>query len=413
MNIRWLLIPLLLCGTGAPAANHDFNVSLEVRAVRVDTSQKTFLENGGGKLRFDQRRDGLRLGSLRFGYRGDFTDTVRLTAEAYAYGDHDVHPLDLTELYLSWRPIPATAFRSELKVGAFYPAISLEHRMRGWRTPYSLSASAINTWVGEELRTIGLEYNLDWLGQQQGGAWNLGFNAATFGWNDPAGVVMARRGWALHDRQTTLFGLLGQPGVGSPFGPGHGPTDGRVLFYRDIDQRAGYYGGLSANYRGLFELRALHYDNRGNPRTMAPEINDGAWHTWFNSVGARWTPNENWTLQWQRLQGRTYFNAGGAPISSSWLFDSDYLLASWQHGAHRLSVRGDTFRMQQTVSTFFFYFADRGHALTFAWLYELTPHLTLAAESLSVTSDMAFRALIGAPLRSTEQQQQLALRFEL
>ena len=195
-----------------PAVNaHEFDVSLDVRAVSSSTDQASFLNGGGGKLRFDENHDGLRLGSLRLGYRGDLTDTVHLTAEAYAWGDHDDNPIDLTELFVAWRPIPHSLFRHEFKLGAFYPAISLENRMAGWRSPYSLSTSAINTWVGEELRTIGLEYNLAWLRQQEGHALNLGFDAAVFGWNDPAGVVVAQRGWALHDRQTTLFGRLGRP----------------------------------------------------------------------------------------------------------------------------------------------------------------------------------------------------------
>jgi hypothetical protein len=401
-----------LCTRNAFAVEQDFDLSVDLRAVSTSTNQRSFLDNGGGKLRFDEQHDGLRLGSVRIGYRGDLTDTLRLSGEAFAYGDHDVHALDLTELLLSWRPVPQSYFRHELKIGAFYPPVSMENRMRGWRTPYSLSNSAINTWIGEEFRTIGAEYNLDWLGLQRGNAWNLGFTAAVFGWNDPAGVIMARRGWALHDRQTALFGRLGQPGTGSPFGPGHGPSDGRILFHRDIDHRAGYYAGTSASYRGVLELRALHYDNRGDPTRQAPEINDAAWLTRFDSFGARWTPDDYWTLQWQHLQGSTAVNAGGAPTSSRWVYDSDYLLASWQRGRHRLTARADRFWMQQRTTSFFFYNYDDGQALTLAWLYQLNPKLTLVAETLRVRSELDFRALIGAPEDAVEHQHQLALRLE-
>jgi hypothetical protein len=392
----------LSCGA-AHAVTSDFDLSLDVRAVAASTGQSSFLNGGGGKLRFDEAHTGLRLGSLRLGYRGDFTNTLRLTAEAFAYGDHDTRPIDFTELYLAWRPIPHSSHRHELKLGAFYAPVSLEHRMRGWRTPYSLSASAINTWIGEELRTIGIEYNYDWLGQQRGQAFNLGFTAAAFGWNDPAGVVIAQRGWALHDRQTTLFGKLGQPGQGI--------IDGRTLFYADIDHKAGYYIGGTAKYRGVLELRALHYDNRGDPTKTAPAINDGAWKTQFEAIGARWTPDDSWTLMWQRLTGRTYIGAGSPP--NCWLFDSDYLLASWLHGANRLTARADRFYMQQNVSYFDFYHYDRGHALTLAWLYEFNPKLTLIAEALQVKSDLASRAWLGAPESARERQLQLALRLEL
>ena len=406
------LAGMLLLGT-ARAAEQSVELSLDLRLVDTATAQASFLYNGGGKLRFDDAHDGLRLGSLRLGYRGHFADTWHLYADAYAYGDHDVHAIDLTELHLDWRPVPGSALRHTVKLGAFYPAISLEHRMRGWRSPYSLTPSAINGWVGEELRTIGVEYDLEWLGQQRGRAWNLGLDAAAFGWNDPAGVIVARRGWAFSDRQTTLFGRLGQPGSGSPFGPGHGPSDGRVLFYRDLDHRAGYYAGFSADRHGILEVRALHYDNRADPTRQAPEINDGAWDTVFNSIGLRWTPDAHWTAQWQRLQGHTTINAGGAPIASTWAFAADYWLASVQAGRHRLTARTDRFWMQQRTSSFFFYNHDDGHALLLAWSFEINPRLSVIAESLRVGSTLEFRRLIGAPEDAVERQHQLGLRFEL
>jgi hypothetical protein len=79
-------------------------------------------------------------------------------------------------------------------------------------------------------------------------------SAAAYGWNDPAGIIVALCGWSLHDRQTTLFtGWEWQRGI----------VDGRTL-YDDIDGRAGFYAGFNANYRGT-EFRALRYDNRGTP----------------------------------------------------------------------------------------------------------------------------------------------------
>ena len=125
--------------------------------------------------------------------------------------------------------------------------------MSGWRSPYTLSFSAINTWVGEELRTIGAEYSLDWLGRSHGHDFDFTLSAAGYGWNDTAGTVLATRGWGLTDRQSTLFGR---------FANGGKPLPQRTLFYDDLDKRAGYYASAAANYRGLLELRALHYDNR-------------------------------------------------------------------------------------------------------------------------------------------------------
>jgi hypothetical protein len=392
---------LLAAAGSARALNNDFDLSLDLRAVAT-SDLSSYLYGGGGKLRFDDDHDGLRLGSLRLGYRGDLTDTLRLSAEAFAYDDGNGHAIDLTEFYLSWRPVPASLWRSEIKLGAFYPAISLEHRMRGWRTPYSLTPSAINTWIGEEIRTVGAEYDLDWLKQQDGSAWNVGLNVAAFGWNDPAGTIIASRGWALHDRQTTLFSEIGK--TDSPL------VYERRLIYDDIDGRAGYYVGATANYRGLLELRALHYDNRADPAKEAPAIEDGAWLTQFESLGARWTPDDHWTLMAQSLHGIT--DIGTAPVNH-WWYESSYALVSWKQGRHRLTARYDDFSMAQTVSNFGAYNADGGHALLGAYLYELNSHVTFIGEALQIKSRLEWRPWVGEPMRETEREYQLAVRYEL
>ena len=55
--------------------------------------------------------------------------------------------------------IPAAAgpVSWSVKTGAFFPTISLENDDLGWTSPYTLTPSAINSWIGEELRTIGSE----------------------------------------------------------------------------------------------------------------------------------------------------------------------------------------------------------------------------------------------------------------
>lgn len=386
------------------AAADEFDLSVDLRAVSTDATQSR-LTGGLGKLRYDGTQDGLRFGYVELGYRADPTQTLRVSAQAYAYGDHDVNVLDLTELYADWRPIPTSDWRSRVKVGAFYPAISLENRMQGWRSPYTLSFSAINTWVGEELRTIGAEYSLDWLGRSHGHDFDFTLNAAAYGWNDTAGTVIATRGWGIHDRQSTLFGR---------FAHGGQPLQERTLFYDDLDKRAGYYVGASGNYRGLLELRALHYDNRANLASYSPTIDDSGWLTYFDSLGARWTPNDQWTFIGQWLHGRTYVDAELPHIA--WSFSSEFLLASLQRGAMRYSVRYDRFEMQQTYSSFeylSFLLADRGHAWTVACIRDFNRHWSLALEGIESDSTVPLRALLGDAAYAREQVLQLAVRYDL
>jgi len=390
--------------SGFPSITHagEFDLSVDLRAVSSNATD-TRLGGALGKLRYDSGQQGLRLGYLRLGYRGDLSSTLRFAVEAVGYGDHDVNPIDLTEMYLDWRPIPASAWRSRLKVGAFYPEISLENRMRGWRSPYTLSFSAINTWVGEELRTIGAEYSLDWLGLAHGHSFEFSSSAAVFGWNDPAGTVISSRGWALHDRQSTLFGRYSNAGV---------PLGTHTLFYDDLDKRAGYYLSSSFRYRGLLELRGLHYDNRANLNAGSTRIQEDAWETYFDSLGARWTPNPQLTVIAQWLHGRTYVD----PAANAWSYQSHFLLASWKQQRWRFSARYDRFDMQQTYCDFCdflgFTLDDDGHAWTLAAQRSFGEHWNATLEGISVDSTVPLRNLLAIATTQREHQLQLALRYE-
>lgn len=386
--------------SGAARAQVDFDLSVDLRAIASE-GQTSYLNGGLGKLRFDPRHDGLRLGQIRLAARAPLTDSLSFTAEATTWGDRDDNPLDLIEAVFDWRPLPSNVWRSEVRVGAFYAPISLENRMRGWRSPYTISASAINTWVGEELRTIGAEYNLDWRGGLEGHGFEAGVTAAVYGWNDPAGIVLALRGWSVHDRQSTLFGKVGQPRQGF--------VNGRTLFYDDIDGRYGFYAGGTLKWRGLLELRALRYDNRGDPSIAAPSINDWAWGTSFNSLGLRWTPDPHWTVIWQGMRGTT---KAQAPLNK-WHFDSQFILASRQQGPHRLSARAERFSTRHVQSTLGVSNSDTGSAWTAAYSYEFSRRWSVVAESLWIRSSLPLRAVRGAPVTASERQLQLALRLEL
>ena len=230
-------------------------------------------------------------------------------------------------------------------------------------------------------------------------------SAAAYGWNDTAGTILATRGWGLHDRQSMLFGRYANNGS---------PLSERTLFFDDLDKRAGYYVGATANYRGLLEVRALHYDNRANLAVESTTLNDSAWQTFFDSLGARWTPNDDWTLIGQWLHGRTYVDPG-LP-QEAWSYDSEFLLASLKSGAMRYSVRYDRFEMQQTYSTYEYIpilLADQGHAWTVACIRELNKHWSVTLEGIVSDSTVPLRALLGDPAYAREQALQLSVRYDL
>jgi hypothetical protein len=397
-----LLVLLAWAAIGPALAGNEFDLGADVRAIDAD-GEPSYLNGGLGKLRFDPGHDGLQLGYLRAGWHPTLGQIVHVDVEAVAYGDHARNPIDLTEAYAEIRPFPTGPWRSRVKLGAFYAPISLENRLRGWRTPYTLSSSAINTWVGEELRTIGAEYNLDWLGIQQGLPLEVGFTAAAYGWNDPAGTIIATRGWTLDDRQTTLFGRVGVKPAGSSM-------ETRMIY--NISGRVGYYDGLSIRFRDRLELRALHYDNRADPGAYAPVLHNYGWRTVFDSLGLRWEPGE-WTFISQRLHGVTYAGENAAEQYNEWNYDSAFGLVSWSRGAHRLSARYDRFKMHQTQSLYGFLGADDGHAWTAAYAYEFDAHWSVMLEELAIDSEMPARRSLNEPIAASERELQLAVRLEL
>ena len=249
---------LALAATGRAA---DWEMSFDTRLVTSDAG-RSFMDGGLGATRYDRNDSGVQLGRARFALTASLGELWSAHLDAYAWDDKDRSPVGVTEAYLQFRPYPRAGYRFRLKAGAFYPPISLENRAAGWESPYTLSYSAINTWLAVEVRTIGLEGQLDWLGTRTGHDFDLGLTAGAFGWNEGAGVVLASDGFMLHDRQTPVFGRVGQRGA-APLGA--------VEPFQQFDGRAGGYAGVEGRWLDRVVLRVLRYDNRADPtnRTLA------------------------------------------------------------------------------------------------------------------------------------------------
>ena len=377
----------------------DWEVDLDARLVSSD-AQRSVMNGGLGTLRYDDTESGLRLGRARLALSESLGEVWSLRLDASSWGDHDKNPVDLTEAYLQFRPYPFAGYRFRLKAGAFYAPLSLENRASGWESPYTLSYSAINTWVGEELRTIGAEGQLDWLGTHLGQRFDAALTGGVFGWNEPAGVVLATRGFNLSDRQTTLFGRVGSSNSA--------PLRSMELFHQ-LDDHAGFYGGLEARYFDRVVIRALHYDNRGNPRAGDPSIPRYSWETRFNSVGVRAESGSGWTAIAQYLDGQTYVEPHEEEYG--WPFRARFVLLSRQILSHRLSIRYDSFAVDSDMDGLG---RQRGHAWTAAYVLELNTHWRFTLEWIRVTSDSADRAIeLRLPRVATETQVQLAVRFAL
>jgi hypothetical protein len=389
----------LACGGLARAG--DWDLALDLRAVDSD-GRTSFLDNGQGKLRFDADHEGLRLGRLRAAWSQPLGEVFAAHLEASSWDDQDKNPIDLTEAWLEYRPYPRAGWRSRVRLGAFYPPLSLESRAVGWETPYTITPSAIGSWIGEEIRTIGLEGQFDWLGTRRGHALDVQLTGAVFGWNDPAGTMLADHGFALHDRQTTLFGRVGSVEPD--------PTEPKKELFHEIDGRPGFYVGAQARYLDRAVLNFLHYDNRGDPTQQSVELRDMAWKTRFDAVALRIETGNGWTALVQALQGDTAINPFRLLL---WEFNSQSALLARRWGRHMLAARYDAFETEFDHHPGWEGSED-GHAWTAAWSFERDEHWRFALEWLRVASDVPARSVqFGESPFAAETKIELSARYTL
>ncbi len=391
----------LMLASGAVQAA-DWQLSLDLRAVSSD-GRESFLDNGQGKLRFDEDHQGLQLGRLRAAWSPPIGEIFYAHAEASAWDGDDKNPIDLTEAYLEYRPYPRAGFKSRLRLGAFYPPMSLESRAIGWETPYTITPSAISSWIGEEIRTVGLEGQVDGLGTRMGRSVDLQLTAALFGWNDPAGTMLAAHGFALHDRQTTLFGRVGvpQPDLG---------LASKELF-EEIDDRPGYYVGAQLRDLDRAVLNVLHYDNRADPTVFEDDLRDFAWLTKFDAAALRVETGGGWTALVQALDGETYIAPDGFWLD--WRFDSWSALLAKRFGPHMIAARRDAFNVEfmgsATASG-----SEDGDAWTVAYSWDRGGPWRFALEWLRVKSDVPARAeFLGENPLATETKLEFSARYLL
>jgi hypothetical protein len=391
-------------------SRHDLAVGFDYSYVNV-SGYDSWTQGSVGKLRHDE--DGLVMSRAFIDLESRLTDTLDATVVLEIYDDDLGSTFDFTEAYLEWRPVPRSANRYRLKVGSFYPRISLENVGRGWSSPYTLSASAINTWVAEELRSVGAELSYSRKPMSLGGAHEFSVNAAAFWHNDPAGSLLAWKGWSVHDRQTRYSDKLPLPPL-PQIQPGgmFAAQDPYVEPLREIDNRAGYYLNAEWRYAKRFLVRAMHYDNRADPVSIIS--GQYGWTTEFDHIGLQVNLPGDVGLLAQWMSGSTVMGPvmNGAHVVDV-EYDSYYLLLTKPFGKHRASVRYDNFDMTQNDSTPEDNNPEYGLAWTATYQYSFSDNFGLAAEWLSIKTHRCAHVYYGLDPTVTERQFQLTakLRF--
>ncbi|MDB5434011.1 MAG: hypothetical protein JWR47_268 [Phenylobacterium sp.] len=311
--------------------------------------------------------------------------------------------LDLGEAYVKLQGPPSRLGKWSARVGVFYPPVSMEHEGVAWTNPDMLTSSAINSWIGEEVKVGGVEATVS----QRFGGHEVSATGAVFGFNDTSGTLLSFRGWALGDVQTGTHTDFQLP----PLSPFMVTKQAAITTpFIELDDRAGYYGRLEWRPPAPVRVNVTYYDNVGN--RIAVKDLQWAWETHFLNVGVEWEPDDRTRLAAQGMTGKTlmgYTMPGGIWLDVD--FQAAYLLAQRRVAADTFSGRIDTFRVRDRTFRALDDNSEHGWAYAVAWRHPLAPHADLVLEALHVSSRRPARVLAAEDPRQDQTVLQSALRL--
>jgi hypothetical protein len=388
---------------GSQAQSLTVDGFLDVRGVATNARDDSWLDGGMGKTRFGADDDGIS-GSAALAANLQLTPALLASAEAQ-YVPAARRPLDLIDAWMRYRPVSTTPWRWSAKAGMFFPPISLENDGIGWTSTWTLTPSALNTWVGEELRTLGAELRIE----HRGARGTLSASAALFEKNDPAGELLAIRGWAMDDVASGLDGSVREPDILAPVVERAPPV--RFRPFLELDHRVGAYVSLDWQTPAQDRATLLYYDNRADPTREVDYAGRElyAWHTRFWHAGAQHRIGHVVLLA-QVMRGSTVFEpAPGFQLDTR--FAAGYVLAGWDRGRWQPAVRVDLFQARQLPESLSDPLDEHGNAITLALNWRPQSRLRISGELLRVESVRDQRRQAGLDPRQRELQVQASLRW--
>jgi hypothetical protein len=382
----------------ATAVELDFQGYADFRLV-VPGGERSWLDGGLGKLRFGSNQPDPNLRFTEAVGQGTLSlnDDLRMVVVGRLEPEQRTGA-DLLEAYAVYRQ-HLEGWSVSLKAGAFFPPFSLENTDLGWTSPYTLTPSAINSWVGDELRTVGGEVHAE--RKTSCGVFSL--TGSLFCCNDPAGVLIADRGWTLDDRPTGMIEEVREPDATLKLFSETAPE--RTPLFLEIDHRVGWYLGGSWSKAGIGKLAVFRYDNNGNPSAVQAEYS--AWRTRFWSIG--WESHfDALSILAQGLSGDTTIEPF-AGFDATTHFKSAYLLAAYDLDAVRLAARAEAFQTRALSGPALL--DEDGHAFTVAASWIAKDWLRLSAELIALDSRRGERLLEGENPARSDTQFQLSVRL--
>jgi hypothetical protein len=385
-----LALSALLVSAPCAASGLDF-VSADTLSLTGDvrlsatSGEESWVDGGFGKLATSGHRDDFRvtpeLGSINLVWQPRFSWPLSATVVGTLQGGERTEA-GLEQAYVSFKPMRGERHRISARAGLMWPSISLEHEGADWHVRDTITPSAINSWISEEVRPLAAEVTASTMA----GEHRLSATAGIFAANDTAGALLTFRGWALHDRTTLAFKRQPLP---------HLPEE--IEYYQprfthpllDVEpgfaHRPGYYAKLSWQPPLPVRFELFRYDNRADPEAVNDDLEWG-WRTQINHLGVAADLGGGNHLKIQALAGRTRMGMDeGMGIWIDNRFRSAFALASHDFAKGGVAARIDAFDSREHGSLVAAESNETGWAATLAGHRDFGP-VTGFVELLHVSS---------------------------
>ncbi|SFB99536.1 hypothetical protein [Pseudoalteromonas denitrificans] len=399
-------IILLLFSPVILSAEQSLNGIIDSRFVAVSDDQESYLNGGYGKFSYDSNAQ-LALAQLGLQYSAQWENNISVHVIGNAFSDGSYNGIGLTEVFLSYKGLPSEGgWRLKSKAGVFYPKISLENIATAWSTPYTLTSSSLNNWIGEELRHTGFELSLNKLGKFSNSQHNFNLDLAFFKNNDTAGALLSWHGWTIGSRQT----LLNEKLIVQPFAARETALSaqaGKSDPFLELDNRWGRHLAGSWQYRTL-QFSVGIYDNNADPSIV--KAGQYTWDTNFLHFGFKYKLNKQTQLISQYMNGSTFMQSpyGNKVVDND--FSNGYIMLSHFWNEHQIAMRAEEFNVTDLDSTWGDNNQEYGKGLSLSYRYKLNKRSFIQTELNWLQSKRPSRWYLKQEINLTEHQFQVAFR---
>ena len=380
--MRFAIAVLLTLAATTAAAQSTFDLQgfLTLRGVSVD-AQRSWAAGGLGKFAVGsdngKERRFVDVETAQVGF--EWTPLTWLTVHADGIARREPSENDGSRGGLLQAYADVFTEKWRVRAGTFWLPTSRENVDPLWTSRYTMTFSALNSWIGQEVRPIGLDL-------QYSPNFYVTAGVTAFRGNDTMGTVLADRGWSFGDRLSVYGEDLPRPWQDAPTTRPIG---------EDLDDENGYSARLRLQIPERALLQLTHIDNR------APHVQllkgEEPWHTKFNILGLQSghsTSPRVLAAEWARGSTTIFFTGGSAQID----FDTVYLLASQKRGRDRFTTRIERFSTHDHSREPDDPDRESGRAVTITWLRDLSENLRLGLEYVRVDGERAEVSIDGSTI---------------